>query len=61
MPKTDHHDSEKPIPPKPWECCGGGCCPCVWDTYYDELDQWNRDHGIEQDKISLVDNDPDYR
>lgn len=33
---------EKPIPPEPWECCGGGsCCPCVWDKYYEDLHQWN--------------------
>lgn len=51
----------KPIPPKPWECCGGGCSPCVWDTYYDKLHEWNQVHGIDQDKISLVDNDPEYR
>lgn len=60
-PTPEQLDNDKPIAPKPWECCGGGCSPCVWDSYYDELDKWNRAHGIEQDKISLVDNDPEYR
>ncbi len=22
-----------PRKPKDWECCGSGCCPCVWDIY----------------------------
>ncbi|NVK58156.1 MAG: hypothetical protein HWE26_21380 [Alteromonadaceae bacterium] len=33
------------LPPEPEEphlddCCGGGCCPCIWDIYYDRLTQW---------------------
>jgi hypothetical protein len=31
----------KPVPPADDDCCGGGsCCPCVWDNYYSELQQW---------------------
>lgn len=33
-----------PLPPEkpaPEDCCGGGCVPCVYDYYYDELDKWN--------------------
>ena len=41
---SDNH--EKPIPPETWECCGGGCSPCVWDTYYDALHDWNEKNGI---------------
>jgi len=34
-------EQEKPNPPEPHECCGGGsCCPCVWDRYYDALAEW---------------------
>ena len=30
---------EKPIPPGDFECCESGCSQCVWDIYFDELDQ----------------------
>jgi hypothetical protein len=31
----------KPIRPENDDCCGGGgCCPCVWDTYFNALDLW---------------------
>ncbi|MCP5160664.1 MAG: hypothetical protein H7A00_03205 [Hahellaceae bacterium] len=32
--------TEKPTPPEDWECCDSGCCPCVWDTYNEELHAW---------------------
>jgi len=35
MPKVS-----KPIKPDNDDCCGGGCCPCVWDAYYNQLDLW---------------------
>ena len=31
---------EKPTPPGDYDCCESGCFPCVWDTYYDEMNQW---------------------
>jgi hypothetical protein len=31
----------KPERPGDEECCGGGCTPCVWDFYYDQLMLWN--------------------
>lgn len=41
---------EKPDKPAPNECCGGGsCCPCVWDDYFDKLQQW-QEHQAEQTK-----------
>ncbi|WP_290700104.1 oxidoreductase-like domain-containing protein [Amphritea sp.] len=33
--------TEKPTPPADCECCESGCTPCVWDTYYEELQAWN--------------------
>ncbi|MGO3860216.1 oxidoreductase-like domain-containing protein [Neisseriaceae bacterium CLB008] len=27
---------EEPVAPEDWACCGSGCTPCVWDTYYEE-------------------------
>lgn len=35
-----HDQSEKPIPPGDYECCESACDPCVWDTYYEELREW---------------------
>ncbi|TBR44220.1 hypothetical protein CBF23_002525 [Marinomonas agarivorans] len=32
---------EKPTPPEEWECCESNCSPCVWDSYYEELREWN--------------------
>lgn len=28
---------EKPAEPEPWECCGSGCDPCVYDRYWEAL------------------------
>ncbi|PID42298.1 MAG: hypothetical protein CSB48_10975 [Proteobacteria bacterium] len=40
---------EKPTPPEEWECCGGGCTPCVWDRYYERLHAWH-DRQAKTDK-----------
>ncbi|MEW4982415.1 MAG: oxidoreductase-like domain-containing protein [Cycloclasticus sp.] len=32
---------KKPERPANDDCCGGGgCCPCVWDFYFDQLTLW---------------------
>lgn len=31
-----------PEKPLPGDCCGSGCVRCVWDIYYDELDEYNK-------------------
>lgn len=28
---------ERPPEPEPWECCGSGCDPCVYDRYWEAL------------------------
>jgi hypothetical protein len=30
----------RPIEPVPESCCGNGCSPCVYEIYYDDLDQY---------------------
>ncbi|KAF4347250.1 hypothetical protein G4B88_015760, partial [Cannabis sativa] len=51
--------SEKPPPPPPPEkplpgdCCGSGCVRCVWDIYYDELEDYN--------KLYKTDSKPSYK
>ncbi|KAL8098059.1 hypothetical protein AgCh_030991 [Apium graveolens] len=30
-----------PEKPLPGDCCGSGCVRCVWDIYYEELDEYN--------------------
>lgn len=32
---------ERPTPPEDYECCQSECSPCVWDRYYEELNDWN--------------------
>ncbi|PZU10812.1 oxidoreductase-like domain-containing protein [Sphingomonas sp.] len=29
-----------PTRPEPHECCGRGCCPCIFDYYNDALARW---------------------
>jgi len=29
-----------PEKPEPYDCCGSGCIPCVFDRYYTDLDEW---------------------
>jgi hypothetical protein len=29
-----------PDKPQDYECCGRGCCPCIFDYYYDALERW---------------------
>ncbi|WP_293452177.1 oxidoreductase-like domain-containing protein [Phenylobacterium sp.] len=29
-----------PDKPEAWECCGRGCCPCIFDYYEDALERW---------------------
>jgi len=44
-----------PRPPdKPDEdmCCHRGCCPCIFDYYYDALDRW-------KDRLTALGHDPD--
>lgn len=31
-----------PEKPLPGDCCGSGCVRCVWDIYYDELEDYNK-------------------
>lgn len=28
---------EPPREPEPWECCGSGCDPCIYDRYWDAV------------------------
>jgi hypothetical protein len=40
MPQREPHDDPPPTPPlrpQPGDCCRGGCDPCVFDLYEDEL------------------------
>jgi len=48
-------DAAFPKPPdKPddWECCKRGCCPCIFDYYYDALERW-------QDRVRALGGDPE--
>jgi hypothetical protein len=26
--------------PDPAECCNRGCCPCIFDYYWDAMERW---------------------
>ena len=47
---------EKPLPPEDYECCESACEPCVWDTYYEELREWQRQQAAAK-KPEQDDND----
>lgn len=36
---------EKPTPPEDYECCQSECSPCVWDSYYDEMELWRAEQA----------------
>ncbi|CAN0919090.1 UPF0651 protein P31B10.02, mitochondrial [Linum grandiflorum] len=43
----ENEKTEKTIPPppekpEPGDCCGSGCVRCVWDVYYEELEDYNK-------------------
>ena len=33
---------EPPKMPNSWECCGDDCPNCVWTTYFEELEKYNK-------------------
>ncbi|MFW2830458.1 oxidoreductase-like domain-containing protein [Sphingomonas sp. ID0503] len=39
-----------PVKPEDWECCHRGCCPCIFDYYWDALERWQaamRERGLD--------------
>ena len=42
--------SAKPNRPEEHECCGGGCSPCVWDFYYEDLERWQEQQKNDQNE-----------
>ena len=47
---------EKPERPNGDECCGEGCCPCIWDNYYDALGRWEeQQEKLQQHLAETVD------
>uniref|UniRef100_A0A7N0UFV5 Oxidoreductase-like domain-containing protein n=1 Tax=Kalanchoe fedtschenkoi TaxID=63787 RepID=A0A7N0UFV5_KALFE len=41
-PKEEARVPPPPEKPLPDDCCGSGCVRCVWDVYYDELEEYNK-------------------
>ncbi|WP_172806782.1 oxidoreductase-like domain-containing protein [Endozoicomonas arenosclerae] len=55
---------KKPERPADDDCCGGGCCPCVWDYYHDQLSLWLEQEGkqpLETSSEQSSENDSVYR
>ena len=42
-----------PRKPENWECCGSGCCPCVWDIYDRDMEIHERAVNEIFDKICM--------
>jgi hypothetical protein len=41
----DRGEDPKPEPPRApeqWECCQSGCDPCVYDTYWEAVERYER-------------------
>ena len=41
----------QPEEPLPDDCCGSGCTPCVFDTYYDQLEKFEEKKDRLESKI----------
>lgn len=31
-----------PVKPDVEECCNRGCCPCIFDYYWDAMERWEK-------------------
>ncbi len=57
MASLDLNDPKLPRPPdkpKDYECCKRGCCPCIFDYYWDALDRWKtvvEGKGLDPDAV----------
>ncbi|KAF9678246.1 hypothetical protein SADUNF_Sadunf07G0015000 [Salix dunnii] len=40
--KTAPPPPPPPEKPEPGDCCGGGCVRCVWDVYYEDLEEYDK-------------------
>jgi len=40
--KTAPPPPPPPEKPEPGDCCGSGCVRCVWDVYYEELEEYDK-------------------
>lgn len=50
-------EEEKEPPPEkplPGDCCGSGCVRCVWDIYYEDLEDYNNRQREREKKEDLL-------
>lgn len=40
MDPADLTPPQPPVEPEPWQCCGSGCDPCVYDRYWEALERY---------------------
>ena len=45
---------EKPVEPDPYECCGKGCNPCIWDRYDVKVRDFQNVIDMLYDKLNNV-------
>lgn len=53
-PEASKKALEPPEKPLPGDCCGSGCVRCVWDVYYEELEEYNK-------SLASLNSDPDSK
>ncbi|KAJ8645138.1 hypothetical protein MRB53_006886 [Persea americana] len=49
--EEDEGEESPPEKPLPGDCCGSGCVRCVWDVYYDELEEYNNRQQQKKDVL----------
>lgn len=50
--KSEKSPPPPPEKPLPGDCCGSGCVRCVWDVYYDDLEEYNKLYKSDSDPKS---------
>jgi hypothetical protein len=53
-----HRSDPPPERPDPSECCGGGCSPCIFDLYEEELARWRERQARREQEAQQRKDDP---
>jgi hypothetical protein len=45
---------EEPSRPADDDCCGGGCCPCVWDVFFAKRQAWEDQQRLLAENVEYI-------